>query len=60
MTSFDVFTLFYCFLSPIEQFTLHVSKHNIPNKHATITSEGHIIRGKQKVKKKKSLQVIFK
>lgn len=37
MTSFDVFALFYCFLSPIEQFTLHISKkYNIPNRHAAI------------------------
>lgn len=46
------FALVYCFLSPIEQFTLHVSKkYNIPNRHATITSDGGMLREKQKERK---------
>lgn len=45
MTSFDVFALFYVFLNPNEQLTLHVSKkYNIPNTHATKTSVRRMLR----------------
>lgn len=50
MTSFGVFVLLLS--EPAEQFTLHVSmKYNIPNRHATLTSDCLMLTEKMQERK---------